>query len=149
MFEVPVLNENNEKILCEMKGKNADMLMTIRVKYLKAGESISFCEKEDETAVLLVAGAVTFEWNGNKESGKRKDPFEMKPYCLHASKNTQFTVTADEDSEIVIQQTDNEKEFAPVFYNPDNCLYQEFGKGQWDGAGHRVVSTMFDPDNAP
>ncbi|MBR3868682.1 MAG: 5-deoxy-glucuronate isomerase [Clostridia bacterium] len=149
MFEVPVLNENNEKILCERNGKNADMLMTIRIKYLKAGESISFFEKEDETAVLLVAGAVTFEWNGHKESGKRKDPFEMKPYCLHASKNTQFTVTADEDSEIVIQQTDNDKEFLPVFYNPDNCLYQEFGKGQWDGAGHRVVSTMFDPDNAP
>ena len=149
MFEVPVLNENNEKILCERNGKNSDMLMTIRVKYLKAGESISFCEKEDETAVLLVAGAVTFEWNGNKESGKRKDPFEMKPYCLHASKNTQFTVTADEDSEIVIQQTDNDNEFDAVFYNPDNCLYQEFGKGQWDGAGHRVVSTMFDPDNAP
>ena len=149
MLELPVLNDSNEKILCERNGKNSDMLMTIRVKYLKAGESISFCEKEDETAVLLVAGAVTFEWNGNKESGKRKDPFEMKPYCLHASKNTQFTVTADEDSEIVIQQTDNEKEFAPVFYNPDNCLYQEFGKGQWDGAGHRVVSTMFDPDNAP
>lgn len=149
MFEVPVLNENNEKILCERNGKNSDMLMSIRVKYLKAGESISFCEKEDETAVLLVAGAVTFEWNGNKESGKRIDPFEMKPYCLHASKNTKFTVTAAADSEIVIQQTDNDKEFDAVFYSPNNCLYQEFGKGQWDGAGHRVVSTMFDPDNAP
>lgn len=61
MFEVPVLNENNEKILCERNGKNSDMLMSIRIKYLKAGESLSFCEKEDETAVLLVAGAVTFE----------------------------------------------------------------------------------------
>ena len=72
MFEVPVLNENNEKILCEMNGKNADMLMTIRVKYLNKGECISFCEADNETAVLLVAGAVTFEWNGNKKSGKRK-----------------------------------------------------------------------------
>ena len=47
MFEVPVLNENNEKVLCEMNGKNADMLMTIRVKYLKKGESISFCEADN------------------------------------------------------------------------------------------------------
>ena len=41
MFEVPVLNENNEKILCEMNGKNADMLMSIKVKYLKKGEQIT------------------------------------------------------------------------------------------------------------
>ena len=35
------------------------------------------------------------------------------------------------------------------FYHPGNCLYQEFGKGQWNGTGHRIVSTMFDLDNAP
>ena len=56
MFEVPVLNENNEKILCEMNGKNADMLMKIKVKYLKQGEKITILETENETAVLLVAG---------------------------------------------------------------------------------------------
>lgn len=149
MFEVLKMNENNEKILCEMNGKNADMLMNIKVKYLKAGESVSFCEKENETAVLLIAGKVKFIWDDNAQVCQRKDPFDMKPYCLHASRNTEFTVEAIEDSEILIQQTDNEKEFPTVFYNPDNCLYQEFGKGQWDGAGHRVVSTMFDPDNAP
>ena len=55
MFEVPVLNENNEKILCERNGKNSDMLMTIRVKYLKAGESISFCEKEDANIKVALA----------------------------------------------------------------------------------------------
>ena len=149
MFEIPVINEKNEKILCERNGKNADMLMDIKVKYLKAGESVSFCERNDETAVLLVAGEVTFKWNGKEATGSRRDPFDMKPYCLHVSKNTPFTVTAVKDSETVIQRTDNDKEFEPVFYTPENCLYQEFGKGQWDGAGHRVVSTMFDPDNAP
>ncbi len=50
---------------------------------------------------------------------------------------------------MLVQQTDNEKSWQPVFYNPQNCLYQEFGKGQWGGAGHRIVSTMFDLDNAP
>ena len=50
---------------------------------------------------------------------------------------------------MLVQQTDNDKTWAPVFYNPENCLYQEFGKGQWNGTGHRIVSTMFDLDNAP
>lgn len=149
MFEVPGINSANEKILCEMNGKNADMNMNIKVKYLKGGEKISLCDDKNETAVLLLGGEVVFEYNGNKVSGKRENPFDMKPYCLHVSKNTAFTVTATADSEIIIQQTDNDKEFPAVFYNPESCLYQEFGKGQWDGAGHRVVSTMFDPDNAP
>ncbi len=149
MFEVPSLNDNNEKILCEMNGKNADMLMNIKVKFLKSGEVFSLEDKKNETAVLLVSGNVKFKWSDKETEGKRANPFEMKPYCLHVSKNTPFTVEAECDSEIVIQQTDNELEFAPVFYAPEDCLYQEFGKGQWDGTGYRVVSTMFDNDNEP
>ncbi len=149
MFEIPVVNENREKVLCEKNGKNKNMLMDIKVKYLKAGESVDFYDETDETAVLLTEGKVVFKWGENSETGERKDPFDMKPYCLHVSKNTKFSVSAVLDSEIVIQKTDNEKEFSPSFYNPENCLYQEFGKDQWDGAGHRVVSTMFDNDNEP
>lgn len=149
MFGIPELNENNEKILCEMNGINSDMLMNIKVKFLKAGEKIRIFDAENETAVLLVSGEVRFIWNGKEETGSRQSPFEMKPYCLHASKNTEFFVEGLKDSEIVIQQTNNEKEFEAVFYKPEDCLYQEFGKGQWDGTGHRVVSTMFDIDNAP
>lgn len=149
MLELAPINENNERILCQMNGKNSDMHMDIKIKYLKAGETLEFFSESNETAVLLTEGEIIFQWDDNKEECKRLNPFDMKPYCLHASKNTKFTVTAIIDSEIVIEATDNEKEFPTVFYNPDNCLYQEFGKGQWDGAGHRVVSTMFDPDNAP
>ena len=32
MLENPVFNENNEKILCEMGGKHASMMMNIKVK---------------------------------------------------------------------------------------------------------------------
>jgi len=34
-------------------------------------------------------------------------------------------------------------------YKPEDILYQEFGKGQWGGTGHRICSTVFDYDNAP
>ena len=59
------------------------------------------------------------------------------------------SITAKEGTEILIEQTDNERYFEPVFYTPDDILYQEFGKGQWEGTGYRIVSTMFDLDNAP
>ena len=42
MYENPKFNQNNEKILCERNGKNSDMLMDIRVKILKAGETMTF-----------------------------------------------------------------------------------------------------------
>ncbi len=149
MFEKLVFDENNEKLLCERGGKNASMGMTIKVKLLLAGETLSVCSDTDETAALLLSGEVTFAWDKELRSAARRSPFDQTPYCLHVCRGTLVTISAVRDSELVIQQTDNDRGFAPVFYTPDDCLYQEFGKGQWGGAGHRVVATMFDYSNAP
>ncbi len=149
MFEYPEFDENNVKLLCRMGEKNADMNMNIFVKKLLKGEKFSLCDSANETAVLLLSGSVRFSWGSETRDGKRANPFEKKPYALHVCRNTEFTVEAFEESEIIVEQTDNERDFEPHFYDPENCLYQEFGKGQWGGAGHRIVSTMFDYDNAP
>lgn len=149
MYETPAYNESNEKLLCEMDGKNADMLMTIKVKVLKQGESICFNEAENETAVLLLAGDVCVAFNGKRENAVRRSVFLDKPYCLHFSKNTQVKVTANTESRILTQQTDNDRMFAPVWYTPQSCTLQEFGKDQWNGTAHRQVLTLFDYANAP
>ena len=75
MYENPKFNQNNEKILCERNGKNSDMLMDIRVKILKAGETMTFCEAENETALLLMAGDVDFVFDEKTENAKRRSPF--------------------------------------------------------------------------
>ena len=149
MLEYLDYDENGRKVVCEMNGFHADMGQNIYVYKMSAGDSVSVLEEKLETAVLLLSGEVVFEWAGEKATGKRRDPFEKTPYCLHVCKGTAITVRAVQDSEILVQQTDNDRVFDPVFYTPDACLYQEFGKGQWGGAGHRIVSTMFDYDNAP
>lgn len=141
--------ENGEKVLCEMHGKNAEMLMTIYVRRCRTGEKIEFLEGSNETAILSLRGEVRFTWAGGISTGKRASPFERTPYCLHFCRNTKVGIEALADSEIIVQQTENEKSFPAVFYIPETCLYQEFGKGQWNGAGHRIVSTMFDLSNAP
>ena len=143
-------DENGKKVLCEMNGINSEMLMDIYVKKLKKGETLEIIEENNECAILLLSGDVTFKV-GNEigERCKRKNPFEKKPYAVHFCKQVKASVTANEESEILVQMTDNEKTWKSEFYNPDNCLYQEFGKGQWNGTGHRIVSTMFDLDNAP
>lgn len=149
MYENPRYNSNYEKILCEMGGKNTDMLMDIKVKLLREGEEVEFCEQYNETAVLLLAGSIHFEFNGKTEKAVRRNVFLDKPYCLHFSRDAYVNIVADADSRILIQQTNNEKEFDTVFYTPENCTLQEFGKDQWNGTAHRQVLTIFDLSNAP
>ena len=150
MLFKPEYDENGKKVLCEMNGINSEMLMDIYVKKLKKGETLEIIEENNECAILLLSGDVTFKvGNEIDERCKRKNPFEKKPYAVHFCKQVKASVTANEESEILVQMTDNEKTWKSEFYNPDNCLYQEFGKGQWNGTGHRIVSTMFDLDNAP
>ena len=140
---------NNTMVLCERSGKNADMLMDIRAVLLKAGESIKIYSDTDENAAMLLQGEVDFVCDERTLHGKRANPFDKSPYAVHTSKGVAFEVVAIADSEIIIQSTNNENTFPTEYYTPDNVLYQEFGKEQWNGAGYRVVSTLFDNDNAP
>jgi len=140
MLYNPKYNEEGKKYLCRMNGENSDMLMDIYVKKLAEGETLTVDEDKNECAILLLRGAVNFTVG---------DSINETPYAVHFSHGTKAVVTAKKESEVIVQMTDNDRTWAPVFYNPDNCLYQEFGKGQWNGTGHRIVSTMFDLDNAP
>ncbi len=149
MLEKLQFNDKNIKVLCDRNGKNADMGMTIRVVRLLAGETFALSDAECESAVLLISGQVTFKWENRTEAASRKNAFEKKPYCLHICKNISAEITAETDSEFIVQQAENDRSFDAVFYTPEDTLYQEFGVGQWNGAGHRVVSTIFDYDNAP
>lgn len=149
MLEKLIFNELNEKLLCEIGGKNADMNMTIFVKKLTKGSVFGITDSKCETAYLLLKGTLVFKWYGNVELAQRTNAFEKKPYCLHVPKNVKVEIEACSDCEFIVQQAENDTIFEPVFYKPEDVLYQEFGVGQWNGAGHRVVSTIFDYDNAP
>ena len=134
-------DENGRKTLCQMDGVNADMLMDIFVQKLAPGDTLTLEEVEKECAVLLLSGQVTFAvGNSINETCKRKNPFEKKPYAVHFCRGTKATVTAIEGSQVLVKMTDNDRTWAPEFYHPGNCLYQEFGKGQWNGTGHRRCS---------
>ena len=149
MFAYPEFNENGVKTLCEMGKIQPEMNMTIRIKRFKENEALTLEDDKCETAFLLLKGEAEISWNCKTEKIKRANPFEKTPYCLHVPKNTAVSITAKEGTEILIEQTDNDRYFDPVFYTPDDILYQEFGKGQWDGTGYRICSTVFDYDNAP
>ncbi len=149
MLEYTPFDENGIRLLCEIGKKQPEMLMTVKVKLFKDNETLEVVSDTLETAFLILKGSAEITWQGKTEKMSRRDPFEKTPYCLHVPRGIPVSITAAEGTEILIQQTENDIDYAPVFYKPEEILYQEFGKGQWGGAGHRICSTVFDYDNAP
>ena len=141
--------ENGIKVLSTAGAAENDMMMNITVYHLAAGEEKQFCLNAEEMAVLLVLGDVTYTWNDREETGHRDSFIEQGPYCLHVPKATQVTVRANADSEVLVQSTVNAREFAPVFYRPEDCRDDIFGLDVFDNKMKRTVRTVFDYKNAP
>lgn len=141
--------ENSVKILSRAGDAVNDMMMNITVYRMAAGERRTFRTETEEMAVLLVCGNIRFRWEDREETGLRNSFIEEGPYCLHVSKGTEVTVEALAVSEVLIQTTENDRDFLPVFYRPQDCRNDIFGLGVLDGKLERTVRTVFDYQNAP
>ena len=124
VFGYPVFDENGEKILTTYDNEYSEMRMDIRVYQMKKGEERSFLRKGEETAILLLSGKIRFCWDGKETSVSRKDVFSQGPWCLHICTEAEAAVKAEEDSEILVQCTKNETEFAAVLYRPEDAPWK-------------------------
>ena len=135
--------------ITELNGKNSDMLMDFGILRLAKGQSF----KDDlklEKAYLLVYGEVTFKWNGQSHSQKRLNCFDESPTVLHVPQNVAVEIIAlGEDSEINVMRTDNEKDFEPKLYLPEETPDERRGAGLMKETSTRIVRTVFDHSNAP
>ena len=148
-FAYPEFDENGVKVLSRAGDTVNDMMMNITVYRMKAGEERAFLREKEEMAVLLVTGDVTFSWNGQTKTGHRDSFIEEGPYCLHTPKGVAVTVRANFDSEVLVQTTENLRNFDPVFYRPEDCRDDIFGLDVFDNKMKRTVRTVFDYKNSP
>lgn len=148
-FSYPEFDAQGVKVLSRAGDAVNDMMMNITVYRMKAGEERSFLCENEEMAVLLVRGDLTFRWDGQEQSGHRDSFIEQGPYCLHTPKGIAVTVRANADSEVLVQTTVNDKVFAPVFYRPEDCRDDIFGLDVFENKMKRTVRTVFDYRNAP
>jgi 5-deoxy-glucuronate isomerase len=135
--------------ITDLTNQDHNMLMDVGVFKLSAGNESIFLKKDKETAFLLLTGKATISWDGQEKTVERKSVFDEEPWCLHVAKNTEVTIKALKDCEILIQKTENDKNFASKLYSPEECNSVEFGKGVWDETARRLVRTIFDYSNAP
>ena len=148
-FGYPAFDETGTKILTTMDGLYKETLMNVTCYNMKAGEERVFFLADEELAILLLRGRLSFTWAERTEVATRQDFFREKPYCLHVCNGTRVLVKALEAAEILVQSTTNERPFAPVFYQPQDCLEVEAGRGLCDNTAVRIVRTLFDYENAP
>ncbi len=148
-FSRPEFDGQGVKVLTRSGDAVNDSMMDITVYRMAAGESRTFRDDAQETAVLLVLGHIAFAWQGRREEGRRGSFIEEGPYLLHLCRGVEVTVTAWEDSEVLTQRTRNDREFPAVFYRPRDCREDIFGEGVLEGKLERTVRTVFDWSNAP
>ncbi|WP_300345009.1 5-deoxy-glucuronate isomerase, partial [uncultured Oscillibacter sp.] len=124
--------------------------MDIGLLVMEPGDVFTIREAEKETAVLLFAGNVTYEWAGKVVEADRPDSFHHEAYCLLAGRGEEIRLTAHAHSELYIQKTRNDTPFEAVMYTPETVQTQHAGnKGELLGCMEREIKTFFDHDNAP
>ena len=149
LFGYPTFNEDGVQTLTETNGLYANMLMNISVHRLTAGQTFSLQDAAQETAMLLLEGTVRFAWDDKTETAVRPTTWDNTGYCLHIPKNTAVTVTAEQPSLVLVQQTENSRSFPPVFYTPDTIKINTFGANIPGNTAVREVTTIFDYSTAP
>jgi 5-deoxy-glucuronate isomerase len=148
-FHYPEFDETGVKILSRAGDTVNNMMMDITIYRMKAGEERTFFCEAEEMAVLLVLGDLIYQWDGHEQTGHRRSFIEEGPYCLHVPKAVSVTVRANQDSEVLVQSTANDRDFAPLFYRPEDCRDDIFGLDVFDNKMKRTVRTVFDYRNAP
>ena len=149
LFGYPEFDASGEMILTTYENEYSDMMMDIRVYRMKAGETRTFGRQGEETAMLLLSGKVTYQWQEGQETVSRKDVFTEGPWALHICTGKEASVTAEEDSEILMQCTRNEKTFASRLYAPEDAPWGYSCVGKFGNVAKRRVNTIFDHDICP
>ena len=128
--------------------EHEEMMLDVGILNLKKGDSFE-CSLELERAFMLMIGSIYYSWDGKKEKASRFSFLDEKPIVLQVSKGTTVKITAEEDSEVLIERCINEKEFESVFYSRKEVREEVFGNGVLDNTSRRIVRTVFDGELAP
>jgi 5-deoxy-glucuronate isomerase len=136
-------------ICTQENGAYAFTRMDTGLDVVPSGESRQYESDKNETALLLLTGALTIRTQTGKYEARRSNIFTERPYCLHVSRGVKVELRADEPSELLIISTTNDRIFPEVWYTPDKVEDRFLGEGLWDGCAKRLIRDILTYDNAP
>jgi len=135
--------------IVEMGGEYKEMLMDFGI--LQMNKGLSYQNSEDkERAYLLIAGAVEFEWEGQKVVARRGLWKDENPWCLSVPNGVRVNITGLSDTvQIAVHMTDNDRIFPSKLYTPEDIRSEVRGKDVNDDTARRVVRTIIDKSINP
>ena len=149
VFGYPKFDDKGEMILTTYDNEYSDMLMDIRIYKLEKDQEMVFTSEKEEIAVLLLNGELEYDIDGIKTTALRRSVFLDGPYAGHVSRGKKIVIKALVQSEILVQKTLNDNEFASKIYKPDDAPFTYSNKGKYNNTAARRVNTIFDHDINP
>ena len=138
-----------EMVLTTYENEYRDMLMDIRVYRMDENEQLEFQSKNEEIAVLLLQGKITFVCEEIQQVASRRSVFLDGPFAIHASHDHVVQIIAHEKSEIIVQKTMNHAAFPTKLYAPEDAPWKYSSQGWYGNVANRRVNTIFDHDIQP
>jgi len=124
------------------------MLMDFSVVVLGPGEEYADGSETDERAFLLGRGGASLRWPGGSAEASRASLFDQAPWTLLLPRNAGLSATAGPDgAEFYRIATENDTEYRPRLFSPDECRSEFRGEGTMNEASTRIVRTVFDDAN--
>lgn len=148
MFIYPKIS-GGRQILCRAYGKTSDMMMNITAYFLKEGEELTVSEPGMETAVLLLSGKVVFAYDDERVQAERAGVFKELPTCVHVAAGHEVAIYAETAAEILVQSTENEKQFPSRLFLPKDVVQKVSCEGKWDNTAVRDVVDIINIQNSP
>lgn len=103
----------------------------------------------NETAWLLMHGAVRIRTGSIDAKFARASLFDESASCLHASAGTEVAIEALEAAELTVYECANNEPFASRAFHPVDVPNEHRGRGQVRNRSLRFVRTIFDRRNSP
>ena len=140
---------SGKQVITRVYDKTSKMMQNITVYRLKKDEEIELIEPGMESAYLILSGNVIVFYKDKSVTMARKSVFEELPTCLHLPKDVSTIIKANEDSEILVQSTENDKEFAPRLFTKDDVYKFVSCEGRWEDTATRDVVDIITIKNSP
>ena len=128
---------------------NEQFPMDINLYVGKKGSTFKLYDLLKETAILLLSGDIDAFYEDKTVNMMRRNVFIDDATVLHLPCGVKLEIRCNGVTEFIIQQAVNPKLFASKFYTNKEITRQVFGSGVLESTTKRIVSTVFDYDNAP
>ncbi|MDP1603352.1 MAG: 5-dehydro-2-deoxygluconokinase [Legionella sp.] len=135
--------------IVSMNKVSANTGMNFNAVKLCAGHVFNF-NPDYEFAAVLMTGRVEFHYLSHAITAERRDYFSEFPIVLHCPARVTAQVQALTDCELLLIETENDENFAPILFDESNSLeIDERGKNLLEDTSYRQVRTVFDKRNRP